>query len=75
MNLARYVEDTWRRMFGENVFRATVTGTSGNQVTITSSRLNGTFPKIGSYSSPTADDEVVVARLGSGWIVLGEITR
>lgn len=75
MNLARYVEDTWARMFGENVFRATVTGTSGNQVTITSQRLNGTFPRLVSYASPTADDEVVVAKLGSGWIVLGEITR
>lgn len=75
MNLARYVEDTWNRMFGENVFRATVTGTSGNQVTITSQRLNGTFPRLVSYASPTANDEVVVAKLGSGWIVLGEITR
>lgn len=75
MNLARYVEDTWVRLFGENVFRATVTGTSGNLVTITSQRVNGSFPKLASYSSPQANDEVVVAKLGSGWIVLGKVSR
>lgn len=75
MNLARYVEDTWNRMFGENVFRATVTGTSGNLVTITSQRLSGTFPRLSSYSSPATNDEVVVIKLGTGWIVLGKVAR
>ena len=75
MNLARYVEDTWNRMFGENVFRATVTGTSGNQVTITSQRLTGTFPRLVSYASPTADDEVLVIKVGPSWLVIGEVTR
>ena len=75
MNIARYIDDTWSRMFGENVFRATVTGTSGNQVTITSPRVSGTFPRLVSYASPTANDEVLVIKVGLSWLVVGEVTR
>lgn len=74
-NLARYIEDVWLKHYGKHVFRATVTGTSGNQVTISSQQATGTFPRLVSYASPTADDEVLVMKLGTGYIVIGEITR
>lgn len=75
MNLARYIADAMGDEWDRRVFIAVVTGTSGNQVTITSPRVNGTFPRLVGYASPTADDEVLVIKVGPSWLVIGEVTR
>ncbi len=78
-NLAQKVDALIRRNGRETMFRATVTGTSGNLVTV---RRTGqlipdvqSYAKLASYSSPVADDEVIVLRIGGGYIVLGKVTR
>lgn len=57
------------------IFRATVTGTSGNKVTIqrVGESETETIPKLASYSTPMANDPVIVARLGKGYVCLGLI--
>ena len=79
MNLVKFFTDLFDRMFGERVFRAAVTGTSGNLVTIQRpgqpAADTQSYPRLVSYTSPTAGDEVVVMKLGGGWIILGEIIR
>lgn len=79
MNLARFVMDLFDRMFGERVFRATVTGVSGNLVTIQrpgqAAADAQSYPRLVSYTTPTAADEVLVVRLGDGWLVVGKVTR
>lgn len=79
MNLARAVREMFEGMWGERLFRATVTGTSGNRVTV---RRTGqaaadpqSYARLASYSTPQVDDEVLVARVGDGFIVLGKIVR
>ena len=79
MNLGRAMEDLFDRMFRERVFRATVTGVSGNLVTIQrpgqASADTQSYPRLVSYATPAAADEVLVVRLGDGWIVVGKVTR
>lgn len=73
------VRDLIRDHHREAVFRAVVTGTSGNLVTVKrTGQTNAdtqSYPALVSYSSPTADDEVLVVRVGDGYVVVGEITR
>lgn len=79
MNLAKFVSDMVDGMFRERVFRATVTGVSGNLVTIQrpgqTAADTQSYPALASYGSPTATDEVLVIRLGDGWVVAGKIVR
>lgn len=74
INLARFIEDTWHRLWSESVLRATVTGTSGQRVSVSSEKLTGTFPKLSSYT-PSVGDEVLIVRVGTGWIVIGKVVR
>lgn len=62
---------------GKQVFRAIVTGTSGAQVIVRRPNETGTdtYPRLASYLVPAVDDEVLVLRLGDGFIVLGDILR
>ena len=59
------------------VFRAAVTALVGDQVTV--SRFNetstDTYPKLASYVAPQVGDEVLVVRLGRGFIVMGRVLR
>lgn len=57
------------------IFRATVTGTSGNKVTIlrVGATTTETIPKLATYSSPVNNDPVIVVRLGKGYVCLGKI--
>lgn len=78
-NLARDIMKIVNRTDRQGRFRATVTGTSGNLVFI---RRTGqlvadvqAYPRLVSYTSPAADDEVIVERLGGGFIVMGEVSR
>jgi hypothetical protein len=79
MNIVELVQTTFDRMFRERVFIAIVTGTSGSLVTVKrlgqSAADTQSYPKLDSYSSPTADDEVEILKVGSGWIVQGKVTR
>jgi hypothetical protein len=79
MNLAALIQGMFEGLWGERVFRATVTGTSGNLVTIQRTGQAAADPqsyaKLASYSSPQVADEVVVLRVGSGWIVMGKVIR
>ncbi len=79
MNLLKAVAELIERKHREDVFRATVTGTSGNLVTI---RRTGqasadpqSYPALASYSMPAANDEVIVMRVGDGLIVIGKVVR
>ena len=69
----------FEELWGQRVFRAVVTGTSGNLVTIQRTGQAASDPqsyaKLASYSSPQVSDEVVVLRVGSGWIVMGRVLR
>lgn len=76
--LASALDDSFDRNWTENVFLATVTGTSGNKVTIIPSVDDvaaGSYAKLSSYSSPTTNDEVLVLRIGGGYLVLGKVVR
>lgn len=75
MNLARYIADALATEWDRRVFIGVVSGTPGNQVTITSPRVNGTFPRLVSYATPTVNDEVLVIKVGPSWLVIGEVTR
>jgi hypothetical protein len=33
------------------------------------------YPRLDSYSDPQVGDEVLLLRVGSGWVVLGRIVR
>lgn len=65
--------------YSQQVFRATVTGTSGNQVYI--QRLGqaaadvASYPKLASYTPVTVGDEVEVVSVGGTPVVQGKITR
>lgn len=58
---------------------ATVTGTSGNLIFIKRSGQSASdaqaYPKNASYASPIAGDEVVLRRVGTGWVVDYKISR
>ena len=79
MNLAQQVRGLVDALWGERMFRATVTGTSGNLVTIQRTGQGSADPqsyaKLTSYSAPAASDEVIVVKVGGGWIVLGKVSR
>jgi hypothetical protein len=79
INIGAWVVDRFDQMFGERVFSATVTGTSGNLVTIKRPGQVAadpqSYPRLVSYATPTAADEVMVLKLGDGWICVGKITR
>ena len=79
MNVLDEVRKMINRVWRERLFRATVTGTSGNLVTIRRTGQSAadvqSYAKLASYSAPAADDEVIVAQIGRGWIVLGKVVR
>ena len=77
MNLAdatlKLIDGQWNKW----VFRATVTGTSGNKVNIQRPGHavdSQAYAKLASYSGPVNGDEVLVIWAG-GYIVLGKISR
>ena len=67
------------RLYRERVFRAVVTGTSGEPVIIQrTGQANPdpqAYPRLESYESPAENDEVIVQRVGDGYIVLGKVAR
>ncbi len=79
MNLLEESRKLFEGMFRERLFRATVTGTSGNLVTIQRTGETApdaqSYPRLNSYAAPAADDEVIVVQIGSGLIVLGKVLR
>lgn len=78
MNLAQLVSKLIDRILRDRLFRATVTGTSGNKVKVQragESEDATYYARLTSYSSPTVTDEVICLRLGGGVIVLGKILR
>lgn len=79
MNIFSEIARRFDGMYRERVFRAVVTGTSGELVAI---RRTGQvaadpqpYPRLASYASPQEDDEVIVAQVGDGLIVLGLVAR
>lgn len=75
MNMSAFV---WRLIMvalAKYSYMAVVTGTSGNQVTVTVTGhgLAGTFPRLASYSSPTNGDNVWCIRIGNKALVVGKI--
>jgi len=77
MNLAMFTKDMFEKMWSSFVFRAVVTGTSGNLVLIrrTGQTVADTqaYARLASYT-PSVSDEVMVMWMG-GFIVIGKITR
>ena len=60
----------------DQLFRAVITSVSGNLVgfkRLSSPKDQQLWATLQSYT-PVVDDEVVVARLGDGFVVMGEIT-
>lgn len=79
MNLAAEIQrlyEEWRR---RDTWRGTVTGTSGNLVTVRRTGQSAADPqsyaRLASYTSPTIGDEVVVVRVGEGEFVVGKVLR
>ena len=79
MNLAAEVMKLFRKGYDERVFRAIVTGTSGNKVLIKragqAAADTQAYARLVSYATPAADDEVLVIEVGGGPLVVGKITR
>lgn len=79
MNLVAAMREWFDGWWSERAFRAVVTGTSGNLVTIQRTGQSAPDPqsyaRLASYSSPQVADEVLVARIGEGYIVLGKVQR
>lgn len=79
MNLAQQVRELFDALWGERMFRAVVTGTSGNLVTVKRTGQGSADPqsyaKLASYSAPAVNDEVLVVKVGGGWLVCGKVTR
>jgi hypothetical protein len=77
--LRALVRETVESILGEFVFRAIVTGTSGNRVLVRRATQTAAdaqaYPRLAAYSSPTVADEVLVIRLGGGFLVVGKIVR
>lgn len=74
MSLARHVADMIDGRLDGLFVRATVTGTSGNLVTVSGPQVAGSFPRLASYTAASGD-EVLLARVGAGYIVLGKVLR
>lgn len=78
MNLALFVDDQFKKLWSKFIFRAIVTGTSGNKVfikrTATDPPEDQAYARLASYSAPAANDEVVVLWMG-GYIIVGKILR
>lgn len=74
MSLARHIAEMIDGRMGELTARATVTGTVGSSVTVTGPVVAGTYPRLASYS-PVSGDEVLLLRVGAGYIVLGKVVR
>jgi hypothetical protein len=85
-SLSRMIENIITATIHKVIFRAVVTGVSGNKVFI--KRTGQTvadeqsYPRIISYGIPTGtgsvpvvDDEVIVLRVGGGWIIVGKVLR
>lgn len=78
MNLADMTIRLFTAQWNKWIFRATVTGTSGNLVTIQRPGFSAdsqSYARLNSYSSPTNGDEVLVMWIGGGYLVLGKILR
>lgn len=79
MNLAAAIRDAFDGYWRQRLFRAVVTGTSGNKVLIQrpgqSSADPQSYARLASYSSPQTNDEVLVAQVGGGYIVVGKVVR
>lgn len=79
MNLFRHIADMITKDQDKQIFRATVDDVVGNTVRIL--RTGATdpdtqyYPSMDSAGTLVAADEVVVLRIGSGYIVLGKVTR
>ncbi len=76
-NLAREVDRRIRRALAEDHFRAVVVEVSGNTVRIQRTGYSAEpkfYPTGGSYS-PTVTDEVIMLRVGSGYVAIDDITR
>lgn len=78
-NILKQAMELFRQDQREQLFRAVVTGTSGDLVTIQrtgySTPDTQSYPRLASYSAPQVNDEVIVARVGKGYVVLGEVLR
>ncbi|KKM57022.1 hypothetical protein LCGC14_1551070, partial [marine sediment metagenome] len=59
----------------DQIFLAEVQGTDGTEVVIrrTGSTTNETVPRLASYTPVGVNDIVVVARVGTSLVVLGEL--
>lgn len=78
MDLVPLIRDVVRAEARGAFVRATVTGTNGNLVLV---RRQGEtdpdpagYPRLASYT-PSAGDEVLLTRIGGGYIVLGKVLR
>lgn len=78
MNLRYLVSQYMQKFWEKHVFLATVTGTSGNKVTIKPSgdgSAIGSFAKLAAYAAPVNGDEVLVIKVGGNYLVCGKISR
>lgn len=77
MNILAVIKGAIDDAFSERLFVATVTAVSGGIVQIkmvgAQYSINQYVPCLTSYSSPTNADVVLVARIGSGYVVLGKL--
>lgn len=75
MNIAKYIEDRIAVRLRDLSFRATVTETWGNGAFVQREGQSAADPTaygvLGSYT-PVVGDDVIVANLGGGWIILGK---
>lgn len=77
-DLVQLIRDAVQAESRQAFVRATVTGTSGSLVLVQRQGAAGAdpagYPRLASYT-PSAGDEVLMVRLGAGYIVLGRVVR
>jgi hypothetical protein len=76
--LARGIKDLLTDAIKDVIWRGTVTGTVGNLVTVQRPGMTAadpqSYPRLSSYT-PAVSDEVIVLRVGRGYIVCGKVVR
>lgn len=78
MNIPQQIRAFLAGFHEETIFRATVSDISGNTIAIKRPGFlpdGQYYPALNSYASPTVGDEVLVIKVGRGFVVVGEIIR
>jgi len=79
MNVIAMAREAFDGLYRQRVFRAVVTGVSGELVEIQRTGQaapdSQAYPRLASYVTPSVGDEVIVQQVGDGWLITGKVLR